>query len=58
MFKIFQCIQISKANAHFAAIDLFILKKKIGLKKVLRCLSSLRTWMLTLSFNILTCVYL
>ena len=43
---------------HFTALNLFISKKKKGLKKVIRHLSTLRTWMLTLSFNILTCVYL
>ena len=43
---------------HFTALSLFISKKKKGLKKVIRHLSTLRTWMLTLSFNILACVYL
>ena len=43
---------------HFTALNLFISKKKKGLKKVIRHLSTLRTWMLTLSFNILACVYL
>ena len=36
--------KILKANAHFAALNLFISKK--GLKQVLRCLSTMRTWML------------
>ena len=43
---------------HFTALNLFISEKKKGLKKVIRHLSTLRTWMLTLSFNILACVYL
>ena len=32
--------------------------RKKGLNKVIRRLSTLRTWMLTLAFNILNCVYL
>ena len=34
------------------------LTRKKGLNKVIRRLSTLRTWMLTLAFNILNCVYL
>ena len=37
---------------------LISLRRKKGLNKVIRRLSTLRTWMLTLSFNILNCVYL
>ena len=40
-----------KENAHFGALNLFTEKK--GLNKVIRRLSTLRTWMFTLSFNIL-----
>ena len=45
-----------KENAHFGALNLFTSEK--GLNKVIRRLSTLRTWMLTLAFNILNCVYL
>ena len=45
-----------KENAHFGA--LISLSRKKGLNKVIRRLSTLRTWMLTLAFNILNCVYL
>ena len=45
-----------KGNAHFGALNLFTSEK--GLNKVIGRLSTLRTWMLTLSFNILNCVYL
>ena len=34
------------------------LPRKKGLSKVIRRLSTLGTWMLTLAFNILNCVYL
>ena len=45
-----------KENAHFGALNLFTSEK--GLNKVIRRLSTFRTWMLTLAFNILNCVYL
>ena len=45
-----------KENAHFGAINL--LPRKKSLNNVLRRLSTLRTWLLTLSFNIVNCVYL
>ena len=44
-----------KENAHFGALNLFTSEKRF---KGIRRLSSLRTWMLTLSFNILNCVYM
>ena len=46
-----------KENAHFEALNLFTLEKKVS-KKLIRRLSTLRTWMLTLPFSILNCVYL
>ena len=42
-------------NFHFGALSLFSLQK--GLNKVIIRLSTFRTWMLTLAFNILNCVY-
>ena len=46
-----------KENAHIGAVNLFTSEK--GLHKVIRRLSTLRTWMFTLFFmNILNCVYL
>ena len=45
------------AIGQFGALSLFTSEKK-SLNKVIRRLWTLRAWMLTLSFNILKCVYL